>query len=231
MKKLFILLMLIALSAPVFAVEKGVQKGYISRFGNWLDSKQTCSCPPCAASERAVCPNTPYDEIKRSPFELQLSLDLFESPAGGRPQFHASNWSAGLIHNLSPVFYLYGAYSSRSVDKIDYEGSVYDKTWSYQTFLAGAGFYLRPTIKIFGGIGKVIPKNAEGSEELSWAIERGIAWDIPLNVGYKLTIGFRSIDAGLADEDAHIAASLADASTNILFIALALPLGVFPGGD
>ena len=211
------------LQGLVLAVEKK-DEGFITRFGKWIDDGE----PECAACPKVVCPDTPYKDIKRPDFELGLRLDGFESPAGGRPQFHAENFSLSFYHNFSPVFYLYGSYSARNVDKIDYDGSVYDKEWSYQTFIAGVGFYMRPTLRVFAGLGKVIPKNAEGSEELTFALERGIAWDIPLSgLGYKLTVSFRSVEASLADDDAHIAASQADASTNILSVELVLPLGGF----
>jgi hypothetical protein len=223
MKKLFLFFICICLSLPTLAAEK---EGVITRMGKWIDGT-TEKCPACPSFENGiVCPDTPYEEIHRLPFELELRLDVFEAPAGGRPQFHAENFSAVLWHNLSPVFQLYGSYSSRSIDKIAYEGSVYDKQWNYQTFVGGVGFYVRPTLKIFAGIGKVIPKNANGSEELSFALERGIAWDIPLNkMGYKLGVSFRSVEAGLASDDAHIAASQADASTNIIAVALLIPIG------
>lgn len=209
--------------------EEKKEDGFITRIGKWLDEDKSCECPACPVSESGVvCPDTPYDEIKRPGFELGLRLDVFESPSGGRPQFHAENFSISLYHNLSPAVFLYGSYSARKIDKIEYEGSVYDKEWNYQTAIAGVGFYMRPTLKIFAGLGKVIPKNAEGSENLTFALERGVAWDIPLSgMGYKITIAFRSVEAALADDDAHISASQADASTNVLSIELALPLSGF----
>lgn len=230
MKKLILISMafltvtwLAFMPGTLLAEEK--KEGYITKIGKWLDEDES-ECPVCPKSGNGViCPDTPYEEIKRPGFELGLRLDVFESPSGGRPQFHAENFSASLYHNLSPVFFLYGSYSARKIDKIEYEGSVYDKEWSYQTVIAGVGFYMRPTLKIFAGLGKVIPKNAEGSEDLTFALERGVAWDIPLSgMGYKITIAFRSVEAALADDDAHITASQADASTNILSVELALPL-------
>lgn len=215
---------------PGTAPAEEKKDGFITRIGQWLDEDKSCECPACPVSESGgvVCPDTPYDEIKRPSFELGLRLDVFESPSGGRPQFHAENFSISLYHNLSPAVFLYGSYSARKIDKIEYEGSVYDREWNYQTAIAGVGFYMRPTLKIFAGLGKVIPKNAEGSENLTFALERGVAWDIPLSgMGYKITIAFRSVEAALADDDAHISASQADASTNVLSIELALPLSGF----
>lgn len=231
MKKLSLILIALLVAAglafmPGTLLAEEKEEGYITKIGKWLDEDES-DCPVCPASSEkgVICPDTPYEEIKRPGFELGLRLDVFESPSGGRPQFHAENFSASLYHNLSPVFFLYGSYSARKIDKIEYEGSVYDKEWSYQTIIAGVGFYMRPTLKIFAGLGKVIPKNAEGSEDLTFALERGVAWDIPLSgMGYKMTIAFRSVEAALADDDAHITASQADASTNILSLELALPL-------
>lgn len=228
MKKCFFLIVMLGFSGLFLpALGLAVEEGFITRIGKWIDGDKSCECPACPASrEGVVCPGMAYEKIRRPGFELGLRLDGFESPAGGRPQFHAENFSLSFYHNFSPAFYLYGSYSARKVEKIEYEGSVYDKEWNYQTAIVGAGFYMRPTLKIFAGLGKVIPRNAEGSEELSFALERGVAWDIPLSgLGYKLTISFRSVEASLADDDAHIAASQADASTNILSIELALPLG------
>lgn len=223
----FFLILFVSLCLIPVGVVSAEEEGAITRLGKWLDGKgKVCECPVCPALEGgAVCPDTPLKDIKRPWFELGFNIDGFEAPAGGRPQFHAENYTVLAIYNLSPIVYLYGSYSTRNVDKINYEGSVYDPIWSYQTFIAGAGWYIKPTIKIFAGLGKVLPKNSEGSEELSFALERGIAWDIPLKQGYKLVISFRSIEAALADDEAHIAASQADGSTNVLSIGLALPLG------
>ena len=225
---LFFVFILIAFLPPqsLYAAD---EDGAITRLGKWLDGNgQQCECPTCpkqAIAEGVVCPDTPLEKIKRPAFELELGIVLFDTPADGGPQFHLDNFYATLYHYLSPVFGLYGSYSSRKVEKNEYEDSVYDKEWSYQTLMAGVVFYPAPTVKLFLGGGKSIPKNSEGTESLNFAMEYGFGWDIPLNhLGYKLGVTVKAVEAGLSDKEAKMAASAADGSTNIVTISLMIPI-------
>jgi len=224
MKKLFILICGILLSFPALAADEGI----VTRFGQWIDGQpDKCECPACPALENGVvCPDTPLNEINRPPFEIEVRLDGFVTPTGGSAQFKAENFTFSGKHNFSPVLNVYVSYSIASVDKTEYENSLYDSAWHYQTFMTGIGWYVHPIIEIFGGAGKTMAKNAEGSEELGVTIEYGIKAHWPLNqLGYKLFGGLVTREAPLAEEGSDISRSLADASANYIFIGVALPLG------
>ncbi len=219
---------LFALFMVFFATSTAYAEGGVkSKIITWWEGEpqETTYTAPNKLST-AICPSMSLEQVKRPAFEFEGGLNLFETPAGGAAQFHFENYYLKGTHNFSNVLYIYGSYSTRHIQKRDYKGSVYDKDWSYQTVVAGLGWYLIPTVDIFVGLGKVLPKNANGSEELSFALERGIAWNIPLNnMGYKMRISWRNIDAGLSDEEAHISASQADGSTSIFAISFSLPIG------
>jgi len=116
--------------------------GAITRFGKWIDGTGgTCSeCPACPISaEGVVCPNTPVKDVKRAPYEIGLRSDIFVTPTGGPAQFHIDNFTLQFKHNYSRVFNVYGSYSSATIEKTEYTNSLYDKTWHYQTIVAGIG--------------------------------------------------------------------------------------------
>jgi hypothetical protein len=226
MKKIS-LFVLFVFCMSLFTSSVYAEGGVKHKIINWWEgeSEKTTYTAPNELST-AICPEMSLKEIKRPAFEFEAGLNLFETPAGGAAQFHFENYYLKAIHNFSNVLYIYGSYSTRHIQKRDYKGSVYDKEWSYQTVVAGAGWYLIPTVDVFVGLGKVLPKNVNGSEELSFALERGIAWNIPLNnMGYKLRVSWRNIDAGLSDEEAHISASQAEGSTSIFAVSFSLPIG------
>lgn len=226
MKKLFLglLIVLFVLDSPLQAAEK---EGFITRLGKFIDGKKSSECPVCPTIENGVvCPNTPYDEIKRPPFEVEARLDGFATPAQGSAQFHVDNFSFTFKHNFSPVLNLYSSYSIANIEKTNYENSLYDKTWHYQTLMAGLGWYVHPIIEIFAGVGKVIANNSEGAEELGMAIEYGIKAHWAMNpLGYKFIAGLVTREVPLADENVEIQRSSAEASATYIFAGVALPFG------
>lgn len=225
MKKLISLIALICLSVPVLA---GPLSSAANTVEGWFSDKENkCVCPACPALENGVvCPNTPLPDIQRPPFEIEAIVDFFGTPASGAPQFSVENFTFRPKHNFSSVLNVYMSYSTTTFEKKDYVGSLYDKTWQYQSLIFGAGWYVHPIIEIFGGGGKVLAKNSEGSEELGMAIEYGIKAHWPINqLGYKIVTGLLTREVPLADEEAEISRSQAEASATYIFIGVALPIG------
>ena len=210
-------------------VTMGAEKdeGFITRIGRCFDGTNTCECPECPALQNGVvCPEMKLKEIKRPAFEIEARLDGFTTPTGGPAQFRAENFTFTGKHNFSPVLNVYGSYGVMTVDKTEYDGSLYHKTWSYQTIMAGVGWYVHPIIEIFAGVGKVIPKNSEGSEELNVAIEYGIKAHWAINaIGYKIIAGLVTREVPMADDGADIRRSQAEASHTSIFAGVALPIG------
>jgi hypothetical protein len=228
MKKLIATIMAgILLSFPALGADEGV----VTRFGKWLDGKTNggqCECPACPTIQAGVvCPSTPYDEIQRPPFEIESQLDFFATPSGGSAQFHAENFTFRFKHNFSPVLNAYIAYGVSTVNKTEYKSSLYDATWQFQTFTGGVGWYVHPIIEIFGGAGKTMAKNADGSEPLGVTVEYGIKAHWAINqLGYKFIFGLVTRESPLADEGTDIRRSQADASGNFIFAGVALPVGL-----
>ena len=228
MKRLIFVFIFICLSINAFGAEPQSEKGWITRFGELIDGKSgKCECPACPVLESGVvCPDTPVKEIKRPPFELEARLDGFVTPTGGTAQFSGENFTFVLKHNFSAVLNVYGSYSIATVDKTEYENSLYDKTWNYQTVIAGVGWYVHQIIEIHAGAGKTITKNSEGSETLGVTIEYGIKAHWAINtLGYKFIVGLVTREAPLAEEGTDIARSPADASANYIYAGVALPVG------
>lgn len=230
MKKLFSSLLIILFSIFFLLLSTPLQaadEGFITRIGKFIDGKkQTAECPTCPTKSGVVCPSTPYDEIKRPPFEIEARLDGFATPAQGSAQFHMENFSFTFKHNFSPVLNVYGAYSVATLEKTAYENSLYDETWHYQTVMGGIGWYVHPIIEIFGGAGKVMAKNSEGSEDLGLAVEYGIKAHYALNpLGYKFIFGLVTREVPLADEGVDINRSAAEGSATYIFAGVALPVG------
>jgi hypothetical protein len=225
MKKFFLTFLAFTLA---FSAMADGNDGIVTRFGKWIDgSSKQCECPACPVLENGVvCRDTPLKDIKRPPFEIEARLDFFATPTGGPAQFHAENFAFTFKHNFSRVLNIYGSYAITTIDKNEYVGSLYDRTWSYQTFTAGLGWYIHPVIEIFGGAGKVLPKNSAGTEELAMAIEYGIKAHWAINtLGYKAICGIVTREVPLADEGVDINRSLAEASATYIFAGVALPVG------
>lgn len=225
MKKSILVLVLILFSVPAFA---GPLSNAATTVEGWFsDTENKCVCPACPALENGVvCPDTPLPDVARPPFEIEAIVDFFGTPATGAPQFSVENFSFRFKHNFSSVLNVYGSYSTATFDKKAYIGSLYDETWQYQTLMIGAGWYVHPIIEIFGGAGKVLAKNSEGSEELGMAIEYGVKAHWPINqLGYKIVTGLLTREVPLADEDVEISRSQAEASATYIFIGVALPIG------
>lgn len=224
MKKLFLFLSLLCL--PLMAMA-GPLSSAAETVEGWFNDAGQCECPTCpTVSKGVVCPDTEIKDIQRPPFEVEAILDFYSAPTGGSPQFAAENYTFRGKHNFSSVLNVYGSYSTSSLDKRDYEGSLYDTNWQYQTIMMGVGWYVHPVIEIFGGVGKVMAKNSEGSEELGMAIEYGIKAHYALNqLGYKVVAGLLTREVPLAEEDAHIIRSQAEASATQIYIGVSLPIG------
>lgn len=228
MRKLLLFVCLILFSIPVLGTDK--EEGVVTRLGKWLDgTSNKCECEPCKCSaleNGVVCPDTPVKEIKRPPFEIEARLDGFATPSGGTAQFSGENFTFTLKHNFSPVLNVYGSYSIAKIDKTEYENSLYDKTWNYQTIVGGIGWYIHPIVEIHAGAGKTMAQNSQGSETLGVTIEYGIRAHWAINqLGYKFIVGLVTREAGLADEGTDIARSPADASANYIYAGVALPVG------
>lgn len=225
MKKiiLFIGIMLL-INSTVWAAE-----GAITRFGNWLDgTEKTCTaCPTCPiGSEGVICPDTPVEDVKRAPYEIGIRSDIFVTPTGGPAQFHIDNFTLQFKHNYSRVFNVYASYSSATIEKTEYDNSLYDKTWHYQTIVAGIGWYIHPIFELFVGIGKIDAQNSEGSEELGIVLERGLRAHWALNnLGYKINIALISREIPLADEGVDINRSPAVATHTSISVGIDIPIG------
>ena len=180
-------------------------------------------CPECPK-----CPDKFYKlkDVRRSPFEAEVGVSGFITPAGGAPQFRTDSFRITLAHNFSRVLKVYATYDALNVDKIKYENSAYDEKWRYQTISGGIGFYVHPLIEIFAGAGKSLPDNSDGTEELEVSMEYGAKVYLPIkSLGYRVVFGLVSREAKIADEGADIKKSQADGSVNIIFVGLSLPLG------
>lgn len=225
LKIIFLITSVMLISGNVWAKE-----GVITGFGKWLDGEKSCpTCPDCfgtLASEGVVCPDTKLKDIKRPAFEIGLRGDFFATPTGGPAQFAVSNYSFIFKHNFSNVFNVYGTYSTAQIEKTEYKNSLYDKTWHYQTVIAGAGWYIHPVIELFIGFGKVEAQNSEGSEELGFAFERGLRAHWALNnLGYKVNLSLISREVPLADEGVEIERSPGTATATWISAGITIPIG------
>lgn len=225
MKKFFISFLLFCYAIPVFAETGSIPR----KLADWWDNPagKKCECAACPVIDKnVVCPDTPFENVKRPPFEIEAIVDAYSTPSGGSPQLSIENYTFRGKHNFSPVLNVYVSYSTSSVDKIEYPGSLYDKNWQYQTVMAGVGWYIHPVIEIFGGAGKVMAKNSAGSEELGLAVEYGVKAHYALNsLGYKIICGLLTREVPLADDNADITRSQAEASATYIFVGFALPIG------
>lgn len=221
-----------SVSALNFASEqsKSVKKdeGFVTRVGKWIDgTSEKCECTACPViNDGVVCPGTPVKDIRRPAFEIEFRLDALSAPTGGPVQFGIDDFTFTFKHNFSSVFNVYGSYSSATIEKTPYENSLYDTTWHYQTGIVGFGWYVHPIFELFVGVGKVVPSNSEGSEELGLALEKGVRAHWAINqLGYKVTLAFINRDVPLADEGVDIARSPAVATINLISIGIAIPVG------
>lgn len=218
MKKLILLSILILFSFSVSAQFSDAYKTV----------KETVTTTGESAKACPVYAYTPRGAIVRAPWEVELRNNLMDIPSNGRVQGHTENFDVQVIHNLSSAFGVYVWYGTRKTTKNDIEGSLYDKDWESQTLMAGAFLYLTPVIRIFGGAGNIWLSNDNGDPDLDVAIEKGIAFDIPLG-DYKLTITYKSVEAQLKDTDAGIAEITGDGSYQVGSIGLTIPLNYGQG--
>lgn len=182
---------------------------------------------PQAEKNCPVYSYTPRGEVVRSPWEVELRNNLMDIPSNGRVQGHTENFDIQIIHNLSASFGVYVWYGTRNATKNEVTGSKYDEDWESQTLMAGAHLYLTPIIRIFGGGGNIWLSNEAGDPVLDVAVEKGIAFDIPIG-DYKLTITYKVVEAQLKDE-VDISEITGDGSYQVGAIGLSIPLNYGQG--
>lgn len=171
---------------------------------------------------------TPRGEVTRSPWELEPQWNIIDIPSNGRIQGRTENFGVQVVHNLSASFGVYVRYGIRNTEKVNVEGSKYEKEWETQEALGGAFLYLTPVIKVFGGAGKIWLSNSGGDPELEAAFERGIAFDVPVS-DYKLVITYKVMEAMLAKSNPDVSEITADGSYQSIGISLSIPLNYGEG--
>jgi|GEM_PF-5678840 len=177
------------------------------------------------------CPvyaETPLKEVKRAPFEISLRWNLLDFPSSGPPQVRTENLDIAVNLNLSQSLFAYGWIGTRTTRKTDYvyenTSREYDPEWKSRMIFAGFGIYITPTLKFFGGFGKIVLENADGSApDLNVANERGLAYDIPFFQN-KLEISYRVVEAEVAGESIPVEDAPASGSYNALAISLTVPI-------
>jgi hypothetical protein len=213
----FVLAFLLILTIPAFAgglgdAYKTVKNEVSETFATKPDKK--CS----------VHADTPWSEVNRNKWEIEIRMDALDFPSGGPPSFRTENLNFVVIHNLSNQLYAYGLYGNRAATKTNYEGSAYEPEWDNRMVMGGFGFYVFPNIKIFAGAGKIWAVNENGDEpQLETAIERGIALDIPL-MDYKIEFSYRFVEAQISDDNIPVSELTGDGTFSALSIGLVIPL-------
>ncbi len=176
------------------------------------------------------CPvhaDTPLADVTRSPWEVELRNNLMDIPNNGRVQGRTENFDIQIMHNLSRVLGVYAWYGTRNTKKNDIPGSKYTADFSSQALIGGVFFYLQPTIKVFGGAGKIWLENENGDPDLETAIEKGIAFDFPVWGTYKITITYKIVEAQL--KDPVIEEVSGDGGYSVGAIGLSIPLNYGQG--
>ena len=178
--------------------------------------------------EQQVCPvyeNTPIGNIIRQPWEIEVGFNLLTSPSGGSPQLRTDAFSVEVIHNMSSAFGAYVRYDVIKYEKHRFSGSIYSEEWDNYGIFGGFHLYIVPTIRIFGGVGKVYAKDIQGNEpDLKAAIEYGTKFDFPFK-GYKFVTAFKIVDSQLNNDEVKINEATGDQSYWTISTTLSIPFG------
>jgi len=216
MKKLVILVVFLMLSVSAYA-----------DFGSgYTKMKETVFsvAEPALKNNCPVTASTPFAEVNRADLDIEFRLNVLDSPSGGYYNFYTENFDVQITYNLTSGFFVYGWYGNRNTEKPSYEGSAYDPGWESRMVMGGAGIYLTPVLKIYGGAGKIWLENDNGDEPgLDTAIERGISLDVPWEGGKKIVVSYRFIDARLGDEDPDIVDSQGNGSFSSVSLSFSIP--------
>ena len=216
MKKL--ILVLLAVFLPFALSAQGLSGAYKRAKDVVFVGDEPDACP--------VYASTPYGEVVREAWEIELGLSLIAFPSNGPPQFMSDGISMTLIHNISASFGAYASYNSMTLNKYEYENSEYDDEWKVQAAHGGFHLYVSPIIRVYAGAGKVWMKDKQGNEpDLDMSVEKGISIDVPLG-GYKAVIGYKAVEARLTDaEDSDVSEAYAEGSYSVVYVTLSIPLG------
>lgn len=219
----FISVFLMFFLIPFYLMAAGLQDAYKT-----VESKVTEITPIKSERKCSVYKDTPWHDVERANWEIFIRANTLDFPTAGDPAFRTDNWDFGVTHNLSSQLNAYIWFApGKTTDKNDYEGSAYASEWESRMLFAGFGFYLFPTLKVFGGAGKVWAKDKDGNEPaLSTAIERGLSVDVPLpGLNYKIEFSYRFIEASIdSDGDIPVEELPADQTFSSIAITLVIPL-------
>ncbi len=220
MKKLFLFLSLFLLSTPVFAA------GFSDIYGNIMNKADEATGPQ-KKSGGGVCLDDGTGVLRqfdRPSWAVGLRGNLLDTPNGGASQFRTDNLDILLYHNLSNNLFVYTSYGTRSIEKNDYEGQVYDSKWVNQQLFGGVGIYITPALSVFGGIGQIWAEDGQGeSVSIDTPYERGIGYDFHA-FGNTVRVEYRSVTAPQSGESVPIEESTGDAGFSALSVSFVVAL-------
>ena len=176
---------------------------------------------------RNSSPDTdPYSGNKmRRSWEIEAGFNAAFFPSNGSAQLRTDALTVELIHNMSNVFGAFVKYSIQRYEKFEYENSVYDKEWDNYSVIGGFQLYLMPKLRVYAGGGKVYAKDKDGNNpSLGAAIEKGIKYDFPIS-GYKIVVGYATVDAQMSDDKPDITESTGDQTHSFISVTLSIPFG------
>jgi len=215
MKKIILIVAVIFLSFPAYG--QGLSNAYKTVKEKVVEKVDPQACP--------VYDDTPIGEIIRQPWEIEVGINLLTSPSNGSAQFRTDNFSFEVIHNMSSAFGAYLRYDVLKYEKHKFEGSVYSEKWDNYGIFGGFHLYLSPTIRLFGGAGKIYAKDADGNEpDIKTSIEYGAKYDIPLK-GYKFVTAFKVVDGQINKESPKLSEITGDQSYWAISTTLSIPFG------
>lgn len=153
-----------------------------------------------AGCELEITSNTPLENISREELDIGIRFNVFDNADLGSYSFTLENYDITFNMNMNKIIFLYGWIGNRHVFHDEYEGSSTEKEWHYQYYMFGMGWYIYPTIKIFGGTGQVIKAENDGKAPGYGNIfERGITFDKHV-YGYKVEFTYRTVDVPISGD-------------------------------
>lgn len=217
MKKLILCLISLFVSISCYADFSGAYQAGKEKVVNFVSNDNRCP----------IHSETPLSKIKRPPWEVEVGFNLMYSPSNGGYQFRTDSLTLEVVHNLSTVFGVFVKYDNINYDKDKYDNTKYDNEWTGYNAVAGVHIYITPIIRIYGGFGYFALKDNDGNQpDYETANELGIKFDIPMDKwGYKLVLGYKMVEAHIADDNLDASEAIADGSYNAISFTISLPFG------